>query len=169
MGEGDENEEYKEWVCDSGADYHMTVGITVFDKLEDIQTHFYVKQIKGKVVVSQRGVVRLSIDKANGEKGELELHKVLFMPEIRVNIFCLQRIRKKGACSYTFEGEPQLGKVIPIMNRGREQKATIRETLEARPTLISTRLDENEDMEGEVLGGKEIQLELLHERLGHTS
>ena len=139
MGVGDEDGEDKEWVCDSGADYHMTVGITLFDKLEDIQTHFPVKQIKGKVVVNQWGVVRLSIDKANGEKGELELHEVLFMLEMRVNIFSLQRIRKKGACSYTFEGEPQLGKMIPTMNRGREKIATIRESLKSRPTLHEAR------------------------------
>ena len=169
MGVGDEDGEDKEWVCDSGADYHMTGDITLFEKLEDIPTHFYVKQIKGKVVVSQWGVVRLSTDRANGEKGVLELREVLFMPGMRVNIFSLQRIRNKGACSFTFEGEPQPGKVIPILNRGGDQIATMRETLKARPTLICMRLNEGEEMEGEVLGGKGIQMELLHKRLGHTS
>ena len=53
MGVGDEDGEDKEWVCDSGADYHMTGDITLFDKLENIPTHFYVKHIKGKVVVSE--------------------------------------------------------------------------------------------------------------------
>ena len=96
MGVGDEDGEDKEWVCDSGVDYHMTLDITLFDKLEDIPTHFHLKQIKGKVVVSQWGVVRLSTDRANEEKGELGLHEVLFMPGMRVNIFPLQRIKNKG-------------------------------------------------------------------------
>ena len=43
---------------------------------------------EGKVFVTQWGVVRLSIDKANGEKGELELHEVLFIPDL--NTFSLQ-------------------------------------------------------------------------------
>ena len=37
--------------------------------------------------------MRLSIDKGKGEKGILELHEVLFLPRMRVNIFSLQRIR----------------------------------------------------------------------------
>ena len=49
----------------------------------------------------------------------------------------------------------------------------MRETSKARPTLICTRLQgadaEGSDMEGEVLGGKGVQMELLHKRLGHTS
>ena len=49
----------------------------------------------------------------------------------------------------------------------------MRETTKARPTLICTRLYEahshESDMEGEVLGGKGVRMELLHKRLGHTS
>ena len=88
---------------------------------------------------------------------------------MRVNIFSLQRIRRKGACSYTFKGEPQPRKVIPIYNREGQQIATMRETLRARSTLVCDKLNGVEKMEGEVLGGKEISMELLHKRLGHTS
>ena len=61
--------------------------------LKNIRATFHVKQIRGKVAVAQWGVVRLSTDEANAGKGELELHEVLFMPGMRVNIFSLQRIR----------------------------------------------------------------------------
>ena len=115
------------------------------------------------------GVVRLSTDKGNGVKGVLELHEVLFLPGMKVNIFSLQRIRDKWACSFAFKGEPQHGKEIPILNREGEQKATMRESLKARPTLICEGLNGPEEMEGEVLGGKGISMELLHRRLGHTS
>ena len=181
MGAGDGDGEDKEWVCDSGADHHMTGDITLFDFIEDIPSDFHVKQIKGKVAVLQWGVVRLSTQKADGMKGEIELHEVLYMPGMRVNIFSLQRIRRKGACSYTFGGEPQPGRVIPIYNRDGQQIATMEETLKARPTLVCGRLagtdgvegmtvEEKEyGMEGEVLGGKGISMELLHKRLGHTS
>ena len=97
------------------------------------------------------------------------------MPGMKVNIFSLQRMRSKGARNYSFHGEPQLGRVIPIFNREGEQIATMKETVRARPTLICGRLkyvDEDEgggEVEVEVLGGKGIQIELLHKRLGHTS
>lgn len=52
MGIGEEDGEDKESICDSGAEYHMTGDITLFDKLEYNPTHFYIKQINGKVVVS---------------------------------------------------------------------------------------------------------------------
>ena len=59
--------------------------------------------------------------------------------------------------------------MIPILNREREQIATMRESLKAKPTLICEALNGLEEMEGEVLGGKGISMDLLHRRLGHTS
>ena len=97
------------------------------------------------------------------------------MSGMKVNIFSLQRIRSKGACSFAFHGVPQPERVIQIFNRAGEQIATMKETVRARPTLIFERLkyaDEDEgggEVEAEVLGGKGIQIELLHRRLGHTS
>ena len=38
-----------------------------------------------------------------------------------------------------------------------------------KPTLICEALNGPEEMEGEVLGGQGISMELLHRRLGHTS
>ena len=89
IGEGDGDD--KEWVCDSGADFHMSGDIGLFDFLDDVPSTFHVKQIKGKVAITKWGVVRLSTDKVKGEKGVLELHEVLFLPGMRVNIFSLQK------------------------------------------------------------------------------
>ena len=75
---------------------------------------------------------------------------------------------------FSFLGEPQPERVIQIFNRAGEQIATMKETIRARPTQICERLREanvNEgggEVEAEVLGGKGIQMELLHRRLGHT-
>ena len=99
----------------------------------------------------------------------LGLHEVLYMPGMRVNIFSLQRIRNKGSCSYAFAGNPQPGKKIPIFNKVGEQIATILENEKARPTLVCDKHHRAERMEGEILGGKGITMELLHRRLGHTS
>ena len=77
MGDGDGDGEEREWVCDSGADYHMTRDITLFDFLEDIPSYFHVIQIKGKVAVLKWGVVRLATQKTDDHKGEMELHEVL--------------------------------------------------------------------------------------------
>ena len=174
MGTGDGDGEDKEWVCDSGADFHMSGDITLFDFLEPIPTSFYVKQIMGRVEVTQWGVVRLWTDGGEGVSKELKLHEVLYMPGMKVNIFSLQRIRSKGACSFSFQGVPgSEGGVIPILNRAGNQIATMRETRKARPTLICTRLKEGESekgvIEAEILGGKGVNMELLHKRLGHTS
>ena len=98
LGEGDGDGEEAEWVCDSGASHHMTGDITLFDSLETIPFDFHLKQIKGRVAIDRWGVVRLSTDKADGKKGKLELHEVLYMPSMRVNIFSLQKIREK-ACN----------------------------------------------------------------------
>ena len=169
MGMGDEDGEDKEWVCDTGANYHMCGDDSLFDTLEDIPSTFHVKQIKGKVAVSQWGVVRLSTERANGKWGILELREVLYMPGMRVNIFSLQRIRSKGSCSYAFAGNPQPGKKISIYNKVGEQIATILENEKARPTLVCEKYHGAAQLEGEVLGGKGITMELLHRRLGHTS
>ena len=175
MGTGEGDGEEREWVCDSGADYHMSGDATLFDSLQPIPSKFFVKQIMGKVAVTQWGTVRLQTDGINGSKKKLELQEVLFMSGMRVNIFSLQRIRSLGACSYSFLGEPQPNRVIQIFNRAGEQIATMKETVRARPTLICERLKESDENKGgdeseaEVLGGKGIQMELLHKRLGHTS
>ena len=96
-GDGEE----REWVCDSGADFHITNDVTLFDFLETIPSTFFVKEIKGKVAITQWGVVRLCTDGANGEKRELELRQVLFMPSMKVNIFLLQRIRCVRHCVFS--------------------------------------------------------------------
>ena len=92
MGMGDEDGEDKEWVCDIGANYHICGDDSLFDSIEKIPSTFHVKQIKGKVAVTQWRVVRLST--GNGKWGMLKLHEVLHMPGMRVNIFSLQRICK---------------------------------------------------------------------------
>ena len=92
------------------------------------------------------------------------------MPGMKVNFFSPQRIRCRGACSYTFQGVPHPQGVIPILNKQGKQIATMKETAKARPTLICTRVKEaQEEMEGDILGAKGVQMELLHKRLGHTS
>ena len=90
---------------------------------------------------------------------------------MRVNIFSLQRIRRVGACSYTFDGVPQPGRGIPIYNQMGKQIATMEETKRARPTLICERLNgkEEEVLEAEVFGGKGVSMEFFHRRLGHTA
>ena len=169
MGIGNGDGEEREWVCDSGADYHMSGDVTLFDFLEEIPATFHVKEMKVKVAITKWGLVRLSTDKGNGVKGVVELHEVLFLPGIKVNTFSLQRIRNKGACSFAFKGEPQPGKEIPILNEGGEKIATMRASVKARPTLVCEGVNKDEEMEGEALGGKDISMELLHKRLGHTS
>ena len=113
MGTGGGDGEEREWVCDIGADFHMTGDITLFESIENIPSVFYVKQVQGKVQVTQWGVVLLCTDGADGENLELQLRQVLYIPGMRVNIFSLQRIRCKGACSYTFKGVPSPQDVIP--------------------------------------------------------
>lgn len=149
----------------------MSGDISMFEHLERIPSDFYVKQVKGKVVVREWGTVKLSTDGEGGVKGDLELREVMFVPGMRVNIFSLHRIRNLGSCSCTFSRKPEPGKVIPIVNSGGKQIATMEENSRARPTLICERYGGKEEgcMEGEVLGAKGIQMESLHKRLGHTS
>ena len=59
MGTEDGDGEEKEWVCDSGADCHMSGYSTIYDSLEPIPSTFFVKQIMGKVAVRKWGTVRL--------------------------------------------------------------------------------------------------------------
>ena len=170
MGTGNGDGDEREWVCDSGADYHMSGDPTLFSFLENIPSTFYVKQIMGRVAVTQWGTVKLRTDGVDGKKKLLELHEVLFMPGMKVNIFSLQRIRSRGACSFSFQGVPRPEGVVQIFNRVGEQIATMKETSKARPTLICSRLQCTDDVdEGEILGAKGVQMELLHKRLGHTS
>ena len=148
MGTGEGDGVEREWVCDSGADYHMSGDATLFDSLQPIPSIFFVKQIMGRVAVTEWGTVRLRTDKANGSKKKLELQEVMFMSGMKVNIFTLQRIRSLGACSFSFLGEPRPERVIQIFNRAGEQIATMKETIRAWPTLICERLKEADENEG---------------------
>ena len=145
-------------MCDSGANYHMSGDATFFDSLEPIPSIFFVKLIMGRVAVTRWGTIRLMTDGIDGCKKKLELQEVLFMSGMKVNIFSLQRITSKGACCFSFHGEPQPERVIQIFNRAREQIATMKETVRARPTLICERLKYADEDEAEVLGGKGIQI-----------
>ena len=71
----------------------------------------------GRVEVTQWGTIILWTDGVDGEKTRQELREVLYMPGMKVNIFSLQRIRAKGACSYTFHGVPRLEGTIQILNK----------------------------------------------------
>ena len=87
-------------VCDSGADYHMSGDSSVFEDIKEIPSNFFVKQIKGIVVVTQWGTVKVSTNRGVGKRGGMKLREVLYMPGMRVNIFSLQRIRKLGSCIF---------------------------------------------------------------------
>ena len=52
FGGGDIDGADKEWVCDTGSDYHLSGDNSMFEKLEQIPSDFYVRQIKGKVAVN---------------------------------------------------------------------------------------------------------------------
>ena len=106
IGRGDDDGEEREWVCDSGADFHMSGDSTLFDSLEPIPSTFYVKQVMGRVAVTQWGTVRLWTKGVGGVEKQLELKDVLYMPGMKVNIFSLHRIWSRGACSYSFHGVP---------------------------------------------------------------
>ena len=94
----------REWVCDSGADYRMSGDATLFDSLQSIPSKFYVKQIMGRVAVTQWGTVRLLIDEVNGSKKKPGLQEVMFMSGMKVNIFSLQRIRSLGLATIPSSG-----------------------------------------------------------------
>ena len=68
----------------------MTGDKTLFEKLREVPPDFYVKQIKGKVLVKYWEEVRLSTDKGNGKRGELELREVLYMSGMSVNTSSFQ-------------------------------------------------------------------------------
>ena len=73
FGGGDIDGKEKEWVCDSGADYHIYGDRSLFDKIEEIPSNFHVKQIKGKVPVKDWGYISLSTEKKDQESGILKL------------------------------------------------------------------------------------------------
>ena len=50
---------------------HMSGDATLFDALKPIPSKFFVKQIMGKVAVTQWGTVRLQTDGINGTKKKL--------------------------------------------------------------------------------------------------
>lgn len=171
VGSGDGDGVIGSFVADSGADYHMSGDRSLFRTIEKVPNRFFVKQIKGEVDIKEWGSILLRTDKGDGVNGDLELKEVLYLPGMKVNIFSLQRIRKIGECSYTFEGKPTPGKKIPIYDKMGRQIATMEESSKARPTLMCevARHGGEKEVEGEVLGAKGIDIGLLHKRLGHTS
>ena len=70
MGSCDGDGDKKEWVCNSGAGFHMTGDISLFDHILPTPSTFFVKQIIGKVAIAQWWVVRLCTDGAGGKKRE---------------------------------------------------------------------------------------------------
>ena len=82
-----------------------------FVKLEKFPKAQYVKQIQGGVKVTHWGVAQVFSVGASGEERSVMLHDCLYIPDLSVNIFSLQRLREKSG-SYALSGE--LGGKVPL-------------------------------------------------------
>ena len=74
-----------------------------------------VRQLVGEVNVTQSGTVKIQCENEIGELVQIDLHDALFVPDLRVNLFSLQRMRQ---ASIRLEYPSDIGTIWMLNNSG---------------------------------------------------
>ena len=85
----------------------------------------------GEVNVTQSGTVKIQCENEIGEVVQFDLHDALFVPDLRVNLFSLQRMRQ---ASIRLEYPSDIG-TIWMLNSSGNYIGSLDESYLGRPTL----------------------------------
>lgn len=91
------------WIADTGASRHMTYRKDFFTHFEPVKEKHFVVIADDKVLTTQGAGTVLIQEEINGKTIERELRDVLFVPELRRNLFSIGTVNKKKFSFHSFE------------------------------------------------------------------
>ena len=62
--------------------------------VKELEVPIIVRQLVGEVSVSTSGTVRIECESETGEEIQINLYDVLLVPDLRVDLFSLQKMRQ---------------------------------------------------------------------------
>ena len=165
------------WIVDTGASDHMSHNLTLFDKLELLEQSVYVTLLDGSVNnVTLGGNVWLD--------DNIFLRKVLYVPEFKFNLLSVTKfLTDQNLCIHVHPTQcicqdPTTSNIVAVAhdhnglyilgasgsrsNRGQELSRDRKDTLERQAAVPGCFTAINKTC-------KQLSLEVLHARLGHTS
>jgi len=162
-----------EWLGDSGASRHVCTNLSLMWDVVVREDPILLRQLSGELKVFVTGTVKLECHDKEGESVELSLYNVLFIPQAKVNLLSLQKLRK---ANYRVE-QPQrigtewiqseAGRYVGSMDVDGEGRSVLNcMTMLPPPSSPPVMLLPVEFVPEEVLVAA-VELELLHRRLGH--
>ena len=165
----------KEWLADSGASHHLCTDYESFSEVSRMEKAATIHQVHGTVAVHEWGTVLLACKGEGSSESIITLKDVLYVPQLRVNLFSIQKLRQ---AHYIPVYNERRGKII-IKERVGEgvaarlvQVATMTESNLMRPTLdchvvMRHSLPSPLPRMHEALHSQ-LSMSLLHRRLGHS-
>ena len=168
-----------EWLGDTGASRHVCNDLSVMWDVVVREKPVVLRQLVGELRVHTLGTVKLRCANKEGKPSEMKMLNVLYIPEAKVNLFSLQKLRK---AEFVTEEPDRLGTKW-VRNSDGEYVMSMIEDHEGRAVIdCQTRLPcmsgnssfPVETVDGEGEGGEKmeegfvaIDVKLLHRRVGH--
>ena len=122
---------HDEWLADSGASRHICNDIRMLWDVRQLPEPIIVRQLVGEVPVRQSGTVKIQCENQEGDVVQIDLHDALFVPDLRVNLFSMQRMRQ---ASIRLEYPSEIGTIWMLNNSG-NYIGSLDESYLGRPTL----------------------------------
>ena len=158
------------WLGDSGSSHHIKSSSAGMVNVTKCPPGTKIRQVQGVVEVKEWGTVLLQVDGADGKR-TIKLEETLIVPDIKVNLFSLQRVIKRGFLPVYGEVE---GKCL-IMKKTSDGKMIQHASMtmrNGRATLDCKLLNSDLRSSGpapQIESYKvELDIQLLHRRLGHS-
>ena len=120
-----------EWLADSGASRHICNDLRMLWDVKQLPEPIIVRQLVGEVPVVQSGIVKIQCENECGEVVQIDLHDALYVPDLRVNLFSIQRMRQ---ASIRLQYSSEIG-TIWMLNRSGDFIGSLDESILGRPTL----------------------------------
>ena len=86
--------ESDEWLADSGASRHICNDIRMLWNVRQLVKPVIVRQFVGEVEVTTCGTVKIECENELGVEVQIDLYDALLVPDLRVNLFSLQKMRQ---------------------------------------------------------------------------
>lgn len=82
-----------EWLTESGASRHIFNDMIMLWDVRQLDTPVIVRQMVGQVPVTLCGAVRIECESESGQVVLIDLHDALVVPDLRVNLLSIQKMR----------------------------------------------------------------------------
>lgn len=147
------------WLADSGASKHMTFRKDFFTSLNPVSEFRYVKIADDKLLPTEGSGTVVITERVNGKLVERELQNVLFVPQMRRNLFSVSTINDKKFSFHTFE------KFCEV----RDKNSVLTSTGVRHGNLFKMNFEAKIPQQCNIAEPKQSSLKLWHERMGHIN